>query len=182
MAFGPHTWTLLQDLQWQLFNEVQVNGTSPWSPFASVDQVKYGNNPNGQVLSAIYIGEPPKDIQPQYPFQCWIVPESETVKWRSNPHVYDELYVYIVSLALYTSDYYAATQKQIAVRDATHPVLMKHAEAVNAPVVAAAKEGAPSGSRPGGFFLREFQGGVWYCWGVTRWYRQQWDVAGNIQP
>ncbi len=181
MASVPQTWKALQALQWTIYHEVQVGGGSPFAPFTAADQAKWGNNPNGTVATAIYFGEPPKKLNPGYIYQCFIIPDTESVTWRAaGGKVFDELQCYLFVAGLYTTDFLTVVQTIIAIRDAMHPVLMTHAQQQNAPTVVAAKPGAPSGDRIHGFHHRQFNGADYYCWGVTRWVRQEWSIPNGI--
>lgn len=181
MAIAPQTWKMLQGFQNTIQREVLVGGVSPFTAFSAADQVTYGANPNGTITNAIYLGVP-IDLTTSYPYQCWITPTDETVKWRTNPRVDDWIDVYLCVLGLYKTNRYATFQQMIAIRDAVHPVIAAHAEQPNAPMVSAATWGPPGQTRNQGFFFSEWIGRDWLCWGATRKMRQEWNVSGNIQP
>jgi len=170
---------MLKAWQATVQNEVLVGGVSPFSTFTNADAALYGatGNPGD---AAIYIGFPPKDIKTIYTTQCWIMPLSESVRWRNNPHVFDESNVYCLVLGYYVANYYSVTQNMVSIRDVFHTVIGAHAEQPNDTLVTAAKWGSVSG-HANGFFMTEEIGRDWLCWGATRWMRQQWSVKNNIQ-
>lgn len=179
--YAPNSWKMLQAVQYRIFSELLVNSVSPFSTWNAADQAKYGNNPFGQVTTAVYIGVPKDWPSINYcPRQCHIIPATqENVGWRAlGGKTWDIQAVYVRILYSRKADWYQTQQDILAARDAMYVMLSSHAELPNAPTVAAAKMTAPHNVpayHHDGALGEDFD-----CWGFAYWLRQEWFAPGGI--
>lgn len=191
MASTPNTYAILQQIQWQIFTGLLINGVSPFTPWSTVanpldpsgrsDLVKYGANPNGTITTAIYLGMP-KNPSTLYSLQCHVIPPpSENVVRRAfGGKVWDERWIYVRFLGENTTDWYSVQQTLITLRDAMHPFMLHHAEMPNTPEVIASKEVAQHSGLPTGFHRDTLVGREWDCWGFIWWVRGEYMLTGGF--
>lgn len=137
---APDTLGALRAMQSIIVGECLVGGVSPFAALSPADVTRYG------VACAVFIGEP-KDFNDAYVPQCclWLPQPSEIVLLdsfvgRATAEVVAEVEVYVDL----RTDWYAAEQRILAIRDALWPVLLRHerlGSAVPTVVASAGQEG-----------------------------------------
>lgn len=182
MPVSPQTWAVLQAIQYRVWNEVQVGGVSPFSAFNPADQAKFGNNPQGTIANAVYIGVPKDWDSSQYPRQCHIIPfMTENVQRRAlGGKVWDDGDVYIRVVFNRHDDWYQTMQDIIAARDAMQVILIKHAELPITPIVRAVQPRTPR--QIPAYHHDEAIGVDWDCWGFLLHTSQEWFAPTGFIP
>src|SRR5690348_4883855 len=175
MAASPQTWAMLQAVQYRVWSEVLVAAASPFTPFttganpenpaAVSDLTRFGTNPQGSVLNAVYINMP-KVYNAGYPRQCHIAPLPELVYRRAlGGKVWHETICHVRMAFNATTDRYQALQDLVNAADAAHVVMNKHAELPQVATVQAVREEAQSHGIPNGYWDESILGEDWLCWG-----------------
>jgi hypothetical protein len=175
---GPNTLGMLQAVQGLILGNVLMGGVSPFASLNAADAARYG------VARAVYIGAP-KDFKDAYLPQCQIVPEEETVALAgAQGRAEDVLAVRVMAVVSFT-DWWAAEQQILALRDAIWPVLLAHVRggaSVGTGFVALDPAAGANEARRGGFGLLEVAG-VWYrTWTCHLDARQVWAATGGLVP
>lgn len=174
---APNTLAVLRAVQTLILNDVLIGGGSPFAALGSTDAARYG------VARAVYIGAP-KDFRDAYLPQCHLVAEDEAVALvGAQGRASDELLIRLTVVVDFT-DWWAAEQNILALRDAIWPVLLAHlrggAGTGTSFVALDLPQTAPE--RQNGFALMEVAG-VWYrTWTTHLLARQVWAAAGGLVP
>jgi hypothetical protein len=147
---APATLAALQALQSLILN----NSGTTFAALSATDAARYG------VARAVYIGSP-KDFKDLYLPQCQIIPLAETLALAGEQaRVSDTLAVEVRCAADFT-DWWAAEQNILAMRDLLLPLFAAH-------VRAGAAAGSPllalsfAAQEPHGIFEIVQVAGVWY--------------------
>ncbi len=174
---APNTLGMLRAIQSLIVNNVLIGGVSPFAALSSADAARYG------VSRAVYIGAP-KDFRDGYLPQCHIVPEGEAVTLMGAQGRAEDHLVVRVTAVVDFSDWWAAEQNILALRDAMWPVLLAHlrggATAGTGFVALDPDENASERSHASGFEMMEVAG-VWYrAWTCHLMARQVWAASGGL--
>ena len=169
----PNTFAALQAMQTLILSECLVAGVSPFAPLSATDAARYG------VARAVFVGRP-KDFSDAYLPQCcvWLPAETsgDTVELAGYAGRATSTFAARVLLLVdQRSDWYAAEQQILALRDALWPVLLRHAQLGGT---------VPSVTATAAFVGRglcyEQVAGVQYRGFEAVWrVRQQWQVTGG---
>lgn len=175
LATGPNTLGVLQALQGIIINGALVGGVSPFAALSTTDATRYG------VARAVFIGRP-KDFSDAYlPSCCLWIPE------RDEPHqpvelmghtgrVFDDIEITVQAFADLRTDWYAAEQKILQIRDALWPVVLKHVQ-LGGTVATVTESDAWEGR---GLCYEEIGGVQYRCYELQVGIRQQWSIAGGV--
>ncbi|HEU5349824.1 MAG TPA: hypothetical protein VFU63_14535 [Ktedonobacterales bacterium] len=169
----PDTFGALRAMQSLILNECLVAGVAPFAPLAAADAARYG------VARAVFVGRP-KDFSDAYLPQCciWLpsATEIETAELVGYSGLAQTTFAArILLLVDQRTDWYAAEQQILTLRDALWPVLLRH-ERLGGTV--------PSVSASDAFVERglcyEQVAGVQYrCFEAIWRVRQQWQLSGG---
>ena len=169
----PDTFSALQAMHSLILSECLVAGVSPFAPLSASDAARFG------VARAVFVGRP-KDFSDAYLPQCciWLPSEtsSETVELAGYAGRATSVFeARVLLLVDQRSDWYAAEQQILALRDALWPVLLRHAQlGGGVPSVMASEAFVGRGlcyDQVAGVLYRGFEA-VWRI-------RQQWQVTGG---
>ena len=169
----PDTFGALRAMQSLILSECLVAGVSPFAPLSATDAARYG------VARAVFVGRP-KDFSDAYLPQCcvWLPAETsgDTVELAGYAGRATSTFAARVLLLVdQRSDWYAAEQQILALRDALWPVLLRHAQlGGTVPSVTATAAFVGRGlcyEQVAGVQYRAFEA-VWRV-------RQQWQVTGG---
>lgn len=169
----PDTFGALQAMQSLILSECLVGGQSPFAPLLSADAVRYG------VARAVFVGRP-KDFSDAYLPQCCIyLPPSahaDTIQLAGFAgRARSTFDAHVLLLVDQRSDWYAAEQQILTLRDALWPVLLRHAQlGGNVPAVTASEALVGRG------LCYEQVAGVQYrCFEAILRIHQEWQIAGG---
>jgi hypothetical protein len=170
----PNTFGALQAMQSLILNECLVAGVSPFAALSAGDATRYG------IARAVFIGRP-KDFADAYLPQCCIWLPSDTNAESVELAGYagrarSTFAARVLLLVDQRTDWYAAEQQILTLRDALWPVLLRHAQlgGVDASVTA-------SEAFVGRGLCYEQVAGVQYrCFEAIWRVRQQWQVSGGL--
>jgi hypothetical protein len=167
----PATLAALQAMQAIILSECLVGGASPFAALSSADAARYG------VSNAVFLGRP-KDFKDVYLPQCciWIPPETETVELvgyagRADAE-FEALVLVYVDLR---SDWYAAEQQILSIRDALLPALLRHNRLGGGVSTVIESEVVPGR----GLGYEQIGGSEYRCFEARWWVRQQWSIVGG---
>lgn len=175
---APSTLAILQAMQGIILAEALVGGSPPSSPFAALsaaDQARFG------VSRAVFIGRP-KDFKDAYLPQCclWIPERDESTQPVElvgyAGRVSDVLEVTVQAFAELRTDWYAAEQQILAIRDALWPPLLRHRQLSGS--VASVTEALPREGR--GLCYEQLAGTEYRCYELVETVRAEWTVAGGL--
>ena len=173
----PATLSLLRAMQTLILTNVLIGGTSPFAALSSADATRYG------ATNAIYIGEP-KDFRDGYLPQCHLVAEEEAVMLvGAQGRASDELQIRLTVVVDFT-DWWAAEQSILALRDTIWPVLMAHLRggAGTGTSFVALDLAEATLQHQNGFATMQVAG-VWYrTWTCHLLARQVWAASGGLVP
>jgi hypothetical protein len=169
---APGTLTMLRALQTVILNNALIGGVSPFAALNSADASRFG------VARAVFVGAP-QDFHDGYLPQCHIIAENESVTLDgAQGRAQDELLARILVVADF-SDWWAAEQSIVNLRDAIWPVVLAHTRggAGAGTGFVALDPADPLPDRRGGFDLMEVAG-VWYrIWSCHVLARQVWSAG-----
>jgi hypothetical protein len=174
---APNTLGVLRVVQTLIVNDVLLSGVSPFAALSSADAARYG------VARAVYVGAP-KDFKDAYLPQCQIVAEEEAVTLLgAQGRAEDALTVRVTAIVDFT-DWWAAEQNILALRDALWPVLLTHLRGgAGAGTSFVALDPATGAAEHRDGFATEEIAGVWYrTWTARIIARQVWAAAGGLVP
>lgn len=175
LASGPNTLGVLQAMQGIIIAEALVGGVSPFAALSASDQTRYG------VARAVFIGRP-KDFADAYLPCCslWIPERDEREQAVElvglGGRVFDDVEITIQAFTDMRTDWYAAEQKILQIRDALWPVVLKHillGGTVNTVNDADAYEGR-------GLCYEQIAGVEYRCLELVWHVRQQWAIMGGV--
>jgi hypothetical protein len=175
LASGPNTLGVLQAMQGILINEALVGGVSPFAALSASDAARYG------VSRAVFIGRP-KDFSDAYLPQCilWIperdAPQQPVELMGHVGRVFDDIEVTIQAFTDLRTDWYAAEQRILQIRDALWPVVLKHL-LLGGSVATVTESDAFEGR---GLCYEEIAGVEYRCYELHWAVRQQWSIAGGV--
>jgi len=175
LASGPNTLGVLQALQGIIINGALVGGVSPFAALNANDAARYG------AARAVFVGRP-KDFADVYLPCCalWI-PE------RDEPHqpvelmghtgrVFDDIEITVQAFTDLRTDWYAAEQKILQIRDALWPVVLKHLM-LGGTVATVTESDAWEGR---GLCYEEIAGVQYRCYELVVAVRQQYNITGGV--
>ena len=174
LASQANTLGALQALQSIIINETLVGGVSPFAALSAGDTTRYG------VARAVFVGRP-KDFSDAYLPSCALwVPERDE---REQPvelvgysgRVLDDIEVTVQAFADLRTDWWAAEQKILQIRDALWPVLLKHLM-LGATVATVTEADAWEGR---GLCYEQIAGVEYRCYELQVGIRQQYSVTGG---
>lgn len=174
LAAQSNTLGALQALQSIILAETLVGGVSPFAALSSADATRYG------VSRAVFIGRP-KDFNDGYlPALCLWIPEADAAHQPvelvgHSGRVFDDIEVTAQVFTDLRTDWYAAEQKILQIRDALWPVLLKHlmlGATVSTVTDADAWEGR-------GLCYEEIGGVQYRCYEAIIGIRQQFSITGG---
>ncbi len=175
LASGPNTLGVLQAMQGIIIAETLVGGVSPFAALSAADAARYG------VARAVFIGRP-KDFSDAYLPQCalWL-PESDA---SQQPvalvghigRVFDDIEVTAQVFTDLRTDWYAAEQRILQIRDALWPVVLKHL-LLGGTVATVTEADAYEGR---GLCYEEIAGVTYRCYELIWQVTQQYSIAGGI--
>lgn len=175
LASGPNTLGVLQAMRTIILNEALVGSVSPFAALSAHDAARYG------VARAVFIGRP-KDFSDAYLPQCalWI-PERDAAEQPVElvghvGRVVDDIEVTVQAFCDLRSDWWAAEQQILQIRDALWPAVLKHlllGGAVATVTEADAWEGR-------GLCYEEIAGVQYRCYELVWAARQEYLIAGGI--
>ncbi len=168
-ATGPGTLAVLQSLQALIL----ANTGTIFAALSSADATRYG------VARAVYIGTP-KDMKDVYVPACQLIPEAETIVIAgAQARVEDTLTVQLRVLVDFT-DWWAAEQSILSIRDTLLPVLVTHLRsgaAAGGALVALSPEHTPER----GTFDTVKIADVWYrAWSISLSLLQSYVPASGF--
>ncbi|MBF6591000.1 MAG: hypothetical protein IVW57_10800 [Ktedonobacterales bacterium] len=167
----PDTLGALRAMQAILLSECLVGGVSPFAALSAADASRYG------VANAIFLGLP-KDFKDAYLPQCclWLPQGSEAVALegyagRANAEFEARVRVFVDL----RTDWYAAEQQILAIRDVLWSALLRHERLGGTVATVSASE-----ARAGRGLCYEQVAGVEYrCYEALWLVRQQWSLTGG---
>ena len=175
LASGPNTLGVLQAMQSILINEALVGGVSPFAALSASDAMRYG------VSKAVFVGRP-KDFADVYLPCCvlWI-PEQDRpqqpVELQGHVgRVFDDIEVTIQAFTDLRTDWWAAEQRILQIRDALWPVVLKHL-LLGATVATVTESDAYEGR---GLCYEEIAGVEYRCYELIWAVRQQYSITGGL--
>jgi len=175
MASQAQTYTILTTLQSFLDANLTVSGVSPFSAFNTADAALYG------VTHAVY-PHMPIAVNVAYPRQCHLVPVHDDVRRHAyGGKVWDEIMVHVNFVFLgnqvgVSNAWLNAFKDLCNARDAAHVLFAQHAQLPGLPIVIASKLEMKA-SAPTGYFIDQYIGRDWECWGFTWWFRSEYNVG-----
>ena len=169
------TLSVLQAMQGIILNEVQVGLASPFAALSASDASRFG------VARAVFIGRP-KDFKDAYLPQCclWIPQRDEAqqpvelVGYAGR--VSDVIEVTVQAFADLRSDWYAAEQQILNMRDALWPPLLRHKLLGGG--VPSVTDAEPREGR--GLCYEQVAGIEYRCYELVVSVRQQFNLAGGL--
>lgn len=170
----PDTFGALQAMQSLILNECLVAGVSPFAALSAADASRYG------VARAVFVGRP-KDFSDAYLPQCciWLPSDTNTETVELSGYAGRALSTFAAHVLLLVdqrTDWYAAEQQILTLRDALWPVLLRHAQlggAVASVTVSEAFVGR-------GLCYEQIAGVQYRCFEALWRVRQQWQVSGGL--
>ncbi len=161
-------------MQLLILNECLVAGVSPFAALSAADASRYG------VARAVFIGRP-KDFSDAYLPQCciWLPSDThaETVEMSGYAgRALSTLAARVLLLVDQRTDWYAAEQQILALRDALWPVLLRHAQLGGAVASVTASEAFVGR----GLCYEQVAGVQYRCFEAIWRVRQQWQVSGGL--
>ena len=175
LASGPNTLGVLQAVQGIIINEALVGGVSPFAALSASDVTRYG------VARAVFVGRP-KDFADVYLPCCvlWI-PEREEAHqpvelMGHSGRVFDDVEITVQAFTDLRTDWYAAEQKILQIRDALWPVVLKHVM-LGGTVATVTEADAWEGR---GLCYEEIGGVQYRCYELQLGVRQQYNLAGGV--
>ncbi len=169
----PDTFGALRAMQSLILSECLVAGVSPFAALGAADAARYG------VARAVFVGRP-KDFADAYLPQCciWLPADTtaETVELVGyTGRALATFDAHVLLLVDQRTDWYAAEQQILALRDALWPVLLRHAQLGGAVLSVTASE-----AFVGRGLCYEQVAGVQYRAFEAIWrVRQQWLISGG---
>ncbi len=170
----PDTFGALRAMQSLILSECLVAGVSPFAALGAADAARY------DVARAVFVGRP-KDFADAYLPQCciWLPTDTnaETVGLAGyTGRALATFAAHVLLLVDQRTDWYAAEQQILALRDALWPVLLRHAQLGGAvPSVTASEAFVGRG------LCYEQVAGVQYrCFEAIWRVRQQWQASGGL--
>ncbi len=169
---APGTLNVLRALQSLILNDVLIGGVSPFTALGSANATRFG------VARAVFVGAP-KDFHDSYLPQCHLIAETESVQLEGLlGRAQDALVIRIMAVVDF-SDWWAAEQSILNLRDAIWPVVLAHVRggASAGTGFVALDLADPTPDRQAGFDLMEVAG-VWYrIWSCHVRARQVWSAG-----
>ena len=170
----PDTFGALQAMQSLILSECLVAGVSPFAALSAGDASRYG------VARAVFIGRP-KDFSDAYLPQCciWLPSDTnaETVELSGyTGRARSTFAARVLLLVDQRTDWYAAEQQILALRDALWPVLLRHAQ-LGGTVASVTASEAFVGR---GLCYEQVAGVQYRCFEAIWRVRQQWQVSGGL--
>ncbi len=175
LASSSNTLGALQALQSIIIAEVLVGGVSPFAALSTADATRYG------VARAVFVGRP-KDFADAYlPSCCLWIPERDDPQQPVelvgySGRVFDDIEITVQAFADLRTDWYAAEQKILQIRDALWPVVLKHI--MLGGTVSTVTEADAYEAR--GLCYEQIAGVDYRCYELIVQVRQQWSVAGGV--
>lgn len=172
---APTTLSVLQAMQALIIGGILVSGSSPFAALSAADALRFG------VGRAVFIGRP-KDFKDAYLPQCvlWI-PERDEAQQPIEllgyaGRVADVIEVTVQVFVDQRTDWYAAEQQILQIRDALWPVLLNHKLLGGS--VSSVTEAEPREGR--GFCYEQIGGTEYRCYEAIWMVKQQWSLAGGL--
>jgi len=170
----PDTFGALQAMQSLILSECLVAGVSPFAALSAGDASRYG------VAHAVFIGRP-KDFSDAYLPQCciWLPSDThgETVELAGYAgRALSSFAAHVLLLVDQRTDWYAAEQQILTLRDALWPVLLRHAQLGGAVASVTASEAFVGR----GLCYEQIAGVQYRCFEAIWRVRQQWQVSGGL--
>jgi hypothetical protein len=170
----PDTFGALQAMQSLILSECLVAGVSPFAALSASDASRYG------VARAVFIGRP-KDFSDAYLPQCciWLPSNTnaETVELAGYAgRALSTFAARVLLLVDQRTDWYAAEQQILTLRDALWPVLQRHAQLGGAVASVTASEAIVGR----GLSYEQVAGVQYRCFEAIWRVRQQWQVSGGL--
>ena len=170
----PDTFGALQAMQSLILSECLVAGVSPFAVLSAGDASRYG------VSHAVFIGRP-KDFSDAYLPQCciWLPSDThaETVALAGYAgRAVSTFAARVLLLVDQRTDWYAAEQQILTLRDALWPVLLRHAQ-LGGTIASATASEAFVGR---GLCYEQIAGVQYRCFEAIWRVRQQWQVSGSL--
>ncbi len=170
----PNTFGALQAMQSLILSECLVAGVSPFAALSASDASLYG------VAHAVFIGRP-KDFADAYLPQCCIWLPSDTNAESVELSGYagrarSSFAARVLLLVDQRTDWYAAEQQILTLRDALWPVLLRHAQLGGAVDSVTASEAFVGR----GLCYEQVAGVQYRCFEAIWRVRQQWQVSGGL--
>lgn len=171
----PSTLAVLQAMQGLIIADVLIGGSSPFAALSAADAVRFG------VSRAVFIGRP-KDFKDAYLPQCclWIPERDESQQpielLGYAGRVSDTLEVTVQLFADLRTDWWAAEQQILNLRDALWPVMLNHKQlggTVASVIAAEPREGQ-------GFCYQQLAGVEYRCYEAIWSCRQLWVIPGGL--
>ena len=175
LATGPNTLGVLQALQGIIINEALVGGVSPFAALSASDATRYG------VSKAVFVGRP-KDFADVYLPCCvlWIPerddPQQPVELVGYSGRVFDDVEITVQAFTDLRTDWYAAEQKILQIRDALWPVVLKHVM-LGATVPTVTESDAYEAR---GLCYEQIAGVDYRCYELIVNVRQQWAISGGV--
>ncbi|HZC05464.1 MAG TPA: hypothetical protein VE338_07465 [Ktedonobacterales bacterium] len=175
VANGPNTLGVLQAMQSIIMNEALIGGVSPFAALSAGDATRYG------VPRAVFIGRPKDFSDATLPCCCLWIPERdapeqpvEVVGYAGR--VFDDIEVTLQCFTDLRTDWYAAEQKILQIRDALWPVVLKHVM-LGGTVATVTEADAYEGR---GLCYEEIAGVEYRCYELVWAIRQQYTITGGV--
>lgn len=170
----PDTFGALQAMQSLILNECLVAGVSPFAALSAADATRYG------IARAVFIGRS-KDFSDAYLPQCciWLPSDTnaETVEMSGYAgRALSTFAAHILLLVDQRTDWYAAEQQILTLRDVLWPVLLRHAQLGGAVASVIASEAFVGR----GLCYEQIAGVQYRCFEAIWRVRQQWQVSGGL--
>ena len=170
----PDTFGALQAMQSLILSECLVAGASPFAALSASDASRYG------VARAVFIGRP-KDFSDAYLPQCciWLPSDTNADTVELSGYAGRALSTFAARILLLVdqrTDWYAAEQQILALRDALWPMLLRHAQLGGAVASATASEASVGR----GLCYEQVAGVQYRCFEAIWRIRQQWQVSGGL--
>ncbi|HEY1389315.1 MAG TPA: hypothetical protein VGF38_12290 [Ktedonobacterales bacterium] len=170
----PDTFSALQAMQSLILNGCLIAGVSPFAALSASDATRYG------VARAVFIGRP-KDFSDAYLPQCciWLPSDTnaETVELAGYAgRARSTFAVRVLLLVDQRTDWYAAEQQILTLRDALWPVLLRHAQ-LGGTVASVTASEAFVGR---GLCYEQIAGVQYRCFEAIWRVRQQWQVSDGL--
>lgn len=160
-------------MQSLILSECLVAGVSPFAALGAADAARYG------VARAVFVGRP-KDFADTYLPQCciWLPADTnaETVELAGYAgRALATIDARVLLLVDQRTDWYAAEQQILVLRDALWPVLLRHAQLGGAVASVTASEAFVGR----GLCYEQVAGVQYRCFEAIWRVRQQWLIPGG---
>lgn len=170
----PDTFGALRAMQSLILSECLVASVSPFAPLSSADATRYG------IARAVFVGRP-KDFSDAYLPQCCVyLPldgKADTVEMVGYAgRARSTFDAHVLLLVDQRSDWYAAEQQILALRDALWPVLLRHAQ-LGGTVPSVTSSEALVGR---GLCYEQVAGVQYRCFEAIWRIQQQWQLSGEV--